>query len=1600
MISLSIDFRTIRSFGGSQNHAFEELCAQLAVLEPRVDVDRFHRKGIGGDAGVECYVRHHDGSETGWQAKYFFELDTGQLDKSIDQALAKHPRLTRYIVCIPFDLPDARVGRTQSQLLRWEAWKKKWKIKATRQKRSLSIELWSKSALVERLGRDDPLYSGRAAFWFDATLLTSRWFGDRFEQSRASLGERYSPETHVQLPIRQAILAFCRDPSLLDQVERWGEKLEEARHEVLSDIERLGSAADLTAEKHGLEQSTSALSSLLSGTPSDANWIFPVDELKVKTDAGLIAVGRASRSVWHLQSEDKSIRDHIGYLRRSLSKLEEALDRILTGLNSEPWLIVNSRRVLVTGPAGIGKSHLFGDAVDHQVQQGRPALLILGGTLIDSDIWTQIVHQLGLTISVAAFLGALDAAAEAAGTRAVIFIDAINERHGIVIWSERLAAFLKTIEPFSRVAVALSCRSTYLPFILRNGVDKDLPQLQHVGFAGRAAEAARIYLDRRGIVRMAAPNLVPEFENPLFLKTCCDYLAKEGLHELPRGLRGVTEIFAFYTQAVAKSVELRLGLDRNLGIVVRALKLLSRAFDDGERGWLDYRTAAELLEPLHPSAAQFEKSLLAQLISEGVLAEEPVTDENGKVAQIVRFSFERFSDHRIARQLLDRALDPASPVNSFLPGTPLHTYLTRDQAYEHQGVIEALAIQLPERCGVELPDALPKGTKNRHLAQRAFRDSVLWREQKAVTKRTMELLKEASRFTGRDEVLQTMLAIATEPENIFNAEYLHDRLVKLPMPERDKVWSIYVAQEASEDDSPIETLITWTAQNGFESIAEDRAELAALTLTWLFSTSNRMVRDRATKALAALLAPRLALAAKLVERFQAVNDPYVLERLLAAAYGAALQGLTDDRLGALAETAQRCVFDRDEALVHVLIRDYARGVIELADRRGVLPLAVDIARARPPYRSAWPIEDVSKETVEQYKQDYPGGHRFTDDIVSSAVNDGDFARYVMDHPVREFSSLPITWIGRTEDNIYHSWADALRTSNPEAYSRLEAVVAACEDWRSKQNSRRPLEIVLRFVDPGDPVEEDERNAFDEAIDDAEERLREALGQQGWEGYNDQARHYVRRGLEWARHRYQWPPSFETGKARRWICKRAHDFGWTPERFSEFDRQRGRGGDRYDHQVERIGKKYQWLAFHELLARLGDNVGFIGWSREHGMSEFQGPWQVNRRDIDPSLFVARPLEDKRQSDRTWWMPFQVTLKPMSPHARLSWLEGPEDLINSETLISVINPKDKRTWLVIDEYEGWIQWGMREGDRTIDRQTWLSVKCLLVRPVDRAALIDALSKKHISPSHSGLEIEKPSDGYIGEYPWHPLYNDVSAWIEPNSWNRLGVPVQPTVTEYLAERSGHDYSIEDTFQFNVPGPGLIGGMDLHLSNGRDLTYADKTGTVIFFDPSTKEPGPRAALVDREAFLAFLKRENLEAVWIVSGAKEVHGGRKHREGYGGARSFTSLYWLTDNGFQRRHFERTEKPSKEQLAKFFDEDGVVMPANKPARPARRAKGKKPSMVKKQKARKTKTKRRSKPTRATTPNSKSSAAKMPKGLRRGRKGGAVKNVGLSRKRTR
>lgn len=112
------------------------------------------------------------------------------------------------------------------------------------------------------------------------------------------------------------------------------------------------------------------------------------------------------------------------------------------------------------------------------------------------------------------FLGALNAAGEAAGTRALLMIDAINERNGRAIWPDRLAGLIHDVSQFEWVTLILSCRSTYQSLIVPDELDsKKLPRVTHEGFSERQA---RQYLKRRGITLAEEPHSIEELRTPLF----------------------------------------------------------------------------------------------------------------------------------------------------------------------------------------------------------------------------------------------------------------------------------------------------------------------------------------------------------------------------------------------------------------------------------------------------------------------------------------------------------------------------------------------------------------------------------------------------------------------------------------------------------------------------------------------------------------------------------------------------------------------------------------------------------------------------------------------------------------------------------------------------------------------------------------------------------------------------------------------------------------------------------------------------------------------------------------------------------------------------
>ena len=1496
-----INFKVVREHNGNRHKGFEELCCQLAALEDRPFGATHYRKGPGADAGVECFTRFPDGSETGWQVKYYWEVDSSlmaSLDKSIETALTKHPNLKNYVVCIPFDPSDSRSGKSKGPLQKWQAWRDGWINYAKVQGRPLSIDLWNASIITNRLVSGGVLHAGRILYWFSEQPLTKEWFQQKFATTKADLGSRYTAETSITLPIRQALLAFARDPGLHVEVETWERDIAQAGNKAIMEASALSKYVEVISPA-GLEEALVNVDSALSAMPTSVHARVPVQEWL----ASLQLAEHSAQTVlqWCLAQPLTSV-DSGGRAydaaRHSLWKLEEVLASVRSDLESNRWALVNSQNVLVTGDGGVGKSHLLADVTAYQIDRGRPAVMLLGQKFIEGNPWQQLITDLDLPAGTNTdhFLGAMDAAAQAVGVRGLILIDALNERHGVDLWPDRLAGFLHHFERFPNLGVILSCRTTYVPHVIPDTLTEDnLPRLDHRGFNN---QDTRAYLTTRGFALPSMPIPAQELENPLFLKTCCDSLEKRGQHEFPKGLQGTTATFTFYLGAVADGINRHLHLDPRRRIIECAVDTLAKAMAEGQKEYLPVAEVQRLFDNLLPSQAQYDRDILTQLESEGLLTVETFRTDEGEIEEEVRFTFQRISDHAIASHLIEVHLNVNDPKSAFTDGAPLNRFVTSPLCWEMAGVIEAMAVQLPERIGEEFPDLIPE--ENLFKITEVFRSSLLWRAQDYFTERTLELVRQ---LLGEDAILQVLLRVTTEPNNRFNAKYLHETLAPMAMALRDAEWSTHIAMEATEEDNPLWTLIDWAWNCGFDIIEEQRAELTGIILTWCLTTSNRSLRDRATKALGAVLALRSWLGVTLLDRFWSIDDDYLRERLLAAIYGAIMQGIMgEDGIREISLTTYTHLFAKGTPPVNCLIRDYGRGILEYALWRGCLPAEVDITNARPPYRSSWPLEIVLDEVIEGYKDTYGSGE-FTDRIVSSSVNDGDFARYVIDNHVRHWSPAPIgTTKLPTDADIRRQWLSDFSTSaSTEAITAYEILQSHAEMVAGQ---------ALWMKTP-------ERENFDMA----EQAFRTTLSAEAWEDYRSRNQRWMSSGM-FERHRLR-TAVFDLSWARRWVCKRAHDFGWSGELHGKFDASGIVSSGRMSHAIERVGKKYQWLALYELGARLADNCAFIGdrWGNDDP-AQYDGESFGSLRNLDPSLLARKTNDDgwTRFTEATWWSPILPKLRPSAPLERLQWLYGDGDFINDPSCIDVIDRSGRR-WLVLYCFSNAREWSRNE--QGLERDSWARLSSLVVPKKNLQRLLDGISDRILIDPHDIPTISLyAGHSYLGEYPWHPTFAELPDWIQPGEGLAcLPMAIRPNVSEYLCERGTFDYSIDETIHVHMPAPWLINALDLHLSDGNRVNYVNRDNVMRFFDPAMDEKGPHAALIDCETILAMLDHMDLAAVWVIAGEKGVYSGMSTNDAFGGRRVFTSLYWMENKKWNRLDHEEFEAPARKQVEVLLNGD-------------------------------------------------------------------------------
>ncbi len=1451
-----LDFRRLRGGVDGQRGSFERLLRHLAEVIPPARATEFRPiEGAGGDGGVEAYWVIEDGTQQGYQAKFHEEagdINWTALNGSIMTAISTHPAMTRITVGMPCDLTDVRNQRGTSAREKWNKRLQDWKEAAG--ERPFTVDFLGGSQIERML--TDTRAAGLREYWFGERELSESWLRERFEQTVAALDERYHPEDHVDVEASQLFQALRGSAEWRDgyqqPVAALAELLPDDPGERAIDAEWYGA---LSMAVHRLET--------MAAQPLRGEEAFPLQDWLDACEAAVDAIGRAGPVIY---DENRPDRDSFGLrrLRERLDQMDEALVDLRDRLEGMFQQADQSRFAIIEGEAGSGKSHLMAREVGAALDAGEPAIMLLGTDFRHGDEpGVEIARRLELPgMTTEMLLGALAAAAAARGTRALICIDALNEGGGAQYWRNRLSGFAAKVRANPRLALCVSCRDVYSERVFTTSSREHAAEIVIAGFETEEERerAAVVYMDRRGITRPASPWLPPEFVNPLFLRTTCVALQRQGKTQFPLGLRGSREMLRFYLDAAATTLgTVYDGSAELVAPLTRGLLDIAGAMADGRVDYIERRAAARLLNQAFASyQAPNDMGWLDLLHLRGLLRYDPPPyDEEAEEdpldvrEDVLRFAFQRIQDQLVAKSLTQGMREPGTP---FEEGGPFAFMLGRwGIEDEWRGVFDALGIVFADDWQTEIVDHLPGGQEQwwRHTSiQEAFVESVRWRQHSSFSDRTVELLNRLSWQATPLELLIELSAVEGHP---WNADMLHRNLVRRSMPERDAFWTQRVNGEIDQRGAA-HRIASWGLASGPDTASDETVRLALSTLGWILTSSNRALRDRATKAATEILMRHPDAAPPLVERFAGVDDPYVVERVLAAVAGACLRDPQAGRVATAADAIWRHVFSGASIPLHVLARDYGRLVMDLALDGNVLPEGCDIARCRPPYGSRAPRFGLDKAKVEA-EADAVGDRHIVD---SCSGFGGDFGDKIIKSRIREFTSIPL--------------------SRPRPIRLSEAFELFKARWIAGNEMKEILLDLVELTAPrsGKNDNTSAKSGGGGTFAHADRHLRRLLGVRATKAYEEDVIPHLKGREGWSGIGKELP-LVDHKQARLWIARRAIRLGWSSKRFP---RDHGAGSDTApDARIERIGKKYQWIAFHELLARLADNV----W-----LAPEWGPLEVRAydvptnlpflRDIEPTV---RPIEDEDVGFAAASIPAVpgITIDTVATEQMPTWVF--DDEIPRERLsLGLCGDLSEGDWLTLYRYTD-----SKTRHPGVDRMGGAPFRLndfhfLMMIGIEAGQ--EARFARRMGRAWADFHYDWMMWGDLTDGPYVYEAGVRSTWPEAEWVDSDGI--QSAEARYLRlcrqYRWEHhlDATLPSGLSMHVPSPWLLKELDIQADPNLPGVWVDAEGQQIIVSST----GDRNSfcLVRRDALKAVLAARGVTPIWVGIGERGAWPDAKKNAG------------------------------------------------------------------------------------------------------------------------
>ncbi len=937
-------------------------------------------------------------------------------------------------------------------------------------------------------------YPSLASLYFHKHNLNRQWFEEQLRISLDSLGSRYNANFNIETTTEHHIDLFSKN-SLAAQ--RINQKKLDAITEIKYHYSEIDKYDRTLADN--LIRFFESIADIDTNTILNAvNWgemvrtefseVISKIELEIRTaenELENLSIANDETAYHEKQKEINILYQLLEYF--SLISLDEVEKRLL-----------KSNVVFVRGDAGVGKTQLFASCAKKAIDSGGYSLLLLGQSFLSSDpLLQQIVEQLNLPFDMDEFLNILEGIGERENKTIVVFIDAINESANKNVWKSGLPSLINKFSSSYHLKLAISVRDGYDVLVIDESTSKRIKdhaiaEVIHSGFEGEPLEVIQTFLNYYQIPFSPSYYLQQEMTNPLFLSLFCQVATKENVN--------IFELFRRIVQKADKEAQLSIGYDGSA-------KLLPYLIDE----IADHRLEKDTGSILKADLLNFQfwdtyglnnnkiKFLMA-LERFGIL-NSYVNDGQ----EYYYFAYNLMEDFLCARRIMAR-FSSREEVTNYIKKSLLVIIDNQVHNYSNRGIFAVLCGLYAERYGeecIDIVDSLPEGYEKSHLVE-AYMQSFLWRNNSSIDS-SLFLDYANSHYAARKVFWNILLESALKLNHPLNAEFLHQILLNKPISHRDFIWTSYINHLTVDESRIVQLILHFDKGNTIEEYDNYAIWLLLVLLSWFLTSSNRFLRDKCSKSMIEILKQHFEMCKPLLEKFEKVNDPYVIQRLYGVVFGACTKrkNRCETEYKKLTHYVIERIFNQDMVFPDILLRDYARLIVEQYVFEFPGDNTVDISKARPPYRSL-PIPIVEKQSYYQKKSLYSGFSSIDfslhpDQIEGEIGVYGDFGRYVFQAALTDFDGIDLS-------NLYH--------------------------------------FAMQFI-------------------------------------RDQ-------------------------------------LGYTNELLGEYDiSYYVSNHSRHDtHKIERIGKKYEWIAFYHILARISDRHLLKAWNAPPYL--YEGAWNPYVRDFDPTL----------------------------------------------------------------------------------------------------------------------------------------------------------------------------------------------------------------------------------------------------------------------------------------------------------------------------------------------------------------------------------------------